>query len=624
MVPEFCYVGRVRRIDAHLRHRYPNLVTNLYEIASNRFLIVFDRSIQDASHIESEFNDSIRFATTDVSVTNDVPSTYLRTIPPLSDAEALSHMVGLPLSRIQVLNILLSRFPDVDIVTVQDDLDEHLFRIILGKKPDSTVEAALADFADGLGLPVPVVLQVARHEAPEEVAPLPHEALFVWASRLRPHAPRHVRADEAFWFDNIRPISLNMFPPTSFPGIRDGMFRCYMDLTTGTNYMNLRQALLLYDEVWCSLPLESSHDRFLMDQALAEDDLLALVDAGRLRFVTTQPEERLNVRFLEAAYERNPLAMLGRRTTAALLVADLVQTADASRLNDPAALEVLPAVCEILAPTIGVDAHRLLRVFLWPLASRRASLNGLLANGSWGSPVADLGQVIADHLRSKRDVDVELEVRVLSPAVHIAHALNATLFGSLGEPRVWHQLQSIVGRHLNFHRHFTDRSARPWTENEMRRLQGTTVVPAIQLFEFDRRIPIQEVIDDTTLWSTRAKGRSLYARLAQLSDVERQTEITALELELRKRARQASGVRIDFDNVETAVATTAVMADFVFPPLAGLTRLGTKAIHALRRNQRIDRMIMRLGEGISSEGTERDLDFLSRISRVAAFRRDRV
>ena len=206
-----------------------------------------------------------------------------------------------------------------------------------------------------------------------------------------------------------------------------------MDLTLGEDHINLRQALLLYDEIWCSPPLADSQEAFLERQGLTETDLLHIVDAGRLRFVTTQPEERLNIPFLEAVFEHDSDAILGRRTTAALLVADLASIAELSYLNDPSLIpaSALQLLAEKLSINLGVGADDLLRSFLWPLASRRGSLQGLLDRGSKGGPAIELAKVIAARVKAEVGVDVELEALVLSEAVHIGHALNATIFGPL-------------------------------------------------------------------------------------------------------------------------------------------------------------------------------------------------
>ena len=621
---DFSWVGEARRIDAHLRHRFPHLVTKLYEVKANHFLITFDPSLQKVSTIEKEFHNSIRFVTVAVDLANEEPETYVREIPPLSDAAAIGQLTGLPLTRFDLINLLSSRFPFVDFVGIAEVSKDRRIQITLGTELDAETHAQVRKFVESFELPVVFSFSVSPNKKERNFEMPSKAALRVVASRLRPNAPSYVPLDEAFWFDNIASISANEFALKSFPGLRDDVFRCYLDLTVAQDQMNLRQAVLLYDEVWCSLPLGSVHEEFLSRQALTESDLLDLVESGRLRFVTTQPEERLNVRFLEAAYERDSSAILGRRTTAALLVSDIVRTAEASFLNDRQVISVLPSVCDVLGTTMNREPQDLLRVFLWPLASRRGSLHGLLDRGSWGSPVMDLAQIVARDLASIHGLDLKLELMTLSPPVHIAHALDATLFGSLSEPSGWNHLRSLLGWYLNFHRNFNQQTASSWIQNEGRRQRGHLVVPAMRLFEFDRRIPITEVVRDTSLWSTRAKGRSLYSRLSNLPDDERKAEIDALEEALRKRAGRAGGTIIDLDSADTIAGIGSLVLEFVWPPIVGSARLAGGAVEALRRVRKIDRAMMRLEESVRSSEAKRDLDFLSRIARVATFRRDRI
>ena len=152
------------------------------------------------------------------------------------------------------------------------------------------------------------------------------------------------------------------------------------------------------------------------------------------------------------------------------------------------------------------------------------------------------------------------------------------------------------------------------------------------LFEFDRKIPIQEIIDDSTLGSTRAKGRSLYARLTELPPEERQKEIDDLVSALRKQARQKSGIVVDLDTLETPETletviswTLLLMGGFSLPPLTGTWCLGKQATEKLRRRSpQIDQMIAQLENAFDGGGGNQELDFLSRINRVATFRRERV
>ena len=57
------------------------------------------------------------------------------------------------------------------------------------------------------------------------------------------------------------------------------------------------------------------HDAFLAKQALTENDLLTLIEGGRLKIISTQAEERLKIPFLAEAAERSPSAIIGRRTS---------------------------------------------------------------------------------------------------------------------------------------------------------------------------------------------------------------------------------------------------------------------------------------------------------------------
>ena len=235
------YAGQVRRIDALLRSRFPNLFTHIYEVEPNQFVIVFDAVLQDAATIADEFDRSIRFLTVAVTLSNTSPETYLREIPVLSDAEAAGDMAGLPLRTFDLLNLLLSRFPDSGILAVRDNPEDRKVILSVETAPDAKTEAQLIEFVDSFDLPLTVEIEILpghRQDAFPEI----DDPMFVRASRLRPNAPTYVAQDEAFWFDHIGEISSNRFPVKRFPEMRDKVFRCYFDLTLGEEHINLRQA----------------------------------------------------------------------------------------------------------------------------------------------------------------------------------------------------------------------------------------------------------------------------------------------------------------------------------------------------------------------------------------------
>jgi hypothetical protein len=628
LTPGPSWEGYALRVDVQLRARFPNLVTRIFETSVNQYLIVFDRALQDAQAIAEEYENRIRFMTVGAHLSNEIPASFLREISPLTDIDAAGSMAGLPLRMIDLDALVLSRFPDLPIIGLRE-APPTVYVMIEQQISDEALKK-VTEFIQDIRLPLAVEFEVTSPPAPADVPSKRRSvfdqdnALVIGPSHRRPHAPDFVRVDEAFWFDHLNDAATGLLPPERFPGIKPDHHRCYIDLTVG-EHVNLRQALLLYDEVFCSLPLAEGHGDFLTKQGLSEAELLQIVEAGRLTFVSTQPEERLNLPFLTAAAERHPHAILGRRTAALLLIADVALTADRYRLADAKFYPALRELAEVIAPHFGLSAAALLRALLWPLTARRQSLLGLIDRGTKSGPGLELAQVLAEVVKSATKVDIALEAMVVSERVHLGHALNATVFGALDEPAGMTPLMTTLGRELNFYRNFNTSIAAAWVGNERRRADGVQIVPPIPLLDFNPKIPMTEVLDDSALYSTRAKGRALFSRLAELPVEARDAEIDALVDRLRNVSRRRENTVLSFDNADTAIALGSIFASFVYPPMMGLAHLGRPLVERLRRIPAVDRMIQTVAEDTAATfGTNQDLDFLSRINRVAQLKRARV
>ena len=619
--PDAWCVGQVKRIDALLRARFPYLLTDIYETRTNHFVIVIAPEIERVEKIAKEFDNSIRFLTVPVILANSRPETFIRRIPALTDQESTGTMVGLPVTRKDLLNLLMSKFPHVDMMDIEEiRAPGRQVRIVVGTDPDTATRAEIAEFVDALDIGVPIEIRVASAERRFEI-PKGHDPMFVWATALRPLAPSYVREDERFWFDNIESIAANLFDWGGFPGMEDEAFRCYFDFTPGeADHLNIRQALLLYDEVWCSLPLRERQESFLAHQRLSTDDLLLMVDVGRLKFVTTQPEERLDIRLLESVHERNPEAILGRRTTAALLVADVARTYDRSFLRDPDIVPVIRVASEVLAEKLGMNQDGLVQIMFWPLASLRGGLARTLDIGSKGGPYLSLADAVGRLVSKDSNLHVAFEAICAGEAVHLAHALDATAFGPLADYPARHNMKAFLGHLLNFHRSFNAELAPAWVANERRRNSATSMLPSVPLFDFDPDIPIAELLSDTELVSTREQGRSLYARLAGMPANERGAEIERLNTALRDRNRRITGTAVSLDALDTL---SSAVSDFA--GVGGILRVLRMGIEkARRRSRKLDVAVARVSGAMNRTGMESDLSFLSRVDRVASFKKERV
>ena len=149
--------GSIRRADVSLRTHYPNLVTRIFEIAPHRFLIVFDKLLQDAAQINFE---EIRPVTLQVGISNEAPAKFIREIPPLSDDQLACNFEGFPFNRVQLFNLIAGRFPDLPIVTIHDDGTPMAVTVELTHSLEPAEQQELLDFCNGIGVPAPFKLRV--------------------------------------------------------------------------------------------------------------------------------------------------------------------------------------------------------------------------------------------------------------------------------------------------------------------------------------------------------------------------------------------------------------------------------------------------------------------------------
>lgn len=617
--------GWVRRADVRLRSDYPNLITRIFQTTPHQFVITFDKALQDASRIDFE---QIRPVTLQVTISNEIPAAYLREILPLSDHELAHNFEGFPFNLTQLFNLVVGRFPELPIITIQDGGSPMRVIVELSHGISAGREAELLTFCNGLGAPAPFELKVTGR--PLEVGARsngqlvghPNDALFVGASRLRPGVPSFVREDEAFWFENLDRIYAGTIGVDQIPGLAEDDSRCFLDATVG-EHVNLRQLLALYDTVYISPPLLTGHDEFLGKQALTESDLLALIERGRLKILSTQAEERLKIPFLSAAAERSASAIVGRRTTAALLIADLVQTANEYRLRDETHYPALGELSRVLSEKSGLPANEILEFILWPVQARRAAVWPLLDRGSKGMPAIGMGPFFATFIEKIGNKDLKLECLMVSERVHIGHALNATVFSPREEPIGLLALGNAMADALTFFRSFNTQIAAAWVGNMERKEAGKLLLPPLPLFEFDVAIPIDEVLAATGRPVLRNRGRALFTRLADMSDEQRAGEIQDLNTAFRRYGRQ--GGLMSLDTLDTGLSLASLAYGFLWPPIAGLRSLGSQLLELARKYPALDSLIEAIDTDLFPDGAKRrELDFLSRISRVATFKTDKV
>jgi hypothetical protein len=613
----------VRRTDVMLRAAYPQLETRIFQLSPFGYWIVFDRSVLRADQIRNEFENSIRPITLQVEVSNEVPANFLREISPISDHELARGFAGLPLTRDDIRTILSGKFPKLPELISVGNAKHPILTLWFARELTADEQGMVRTFFDQWesGWPIECAVIAPKTDSHARAPAIPGEILRFRPARTRPTAPRFVQEDEAFWFDSVRAIFEGAIGPSSIFEVEGAGMSCYLD-ASAFRQVDLRQTVICYDTVFMSPPLtDGTPPSFWESQTLKRDDLLELVASDRLRFVLRQPEERTDLEFLNAVYEANPAALIGRRKAAALLAADLVQTADEYRFNQNGISAHIPEIASHLEPELRMPAQEIVQLLLWPNAARRACLLPLMSTGLMSLGNFGQGRLLGEQLQRITRRDIRLEALVTSDGVHIAHTLHATLIPPLEEMNGWILPRRVIGDRLNFYRSFNTRIAAAWAANERRREEKIKVLPPIPVFKFDRHAKVRDLIGATSYQSTRRKGRALLARLSELPPEGRQAEIDRLSAELYELGVRKERRMMFLDTMDNAKDVGAAILDFTLLPVRSTWGLVRTILSIARRIPAIDAFMDDLEYDLTPQPfRNEDLDFLSKIERVAELR----
>ena len=445
--------------------------------------------------------------------------------------------------------------------------------------------------------------------------------------RHRPNAPDFIKEDEEFWFENISDVFEGRMTPRSFDFADNAGHSCFMD-GTAFNQLDLRQAVAIFDTVFLTPPLNESKitagPSFWDTQAISRRDLLRLIEADRVRLILSQLEERCDLGFLREAKEVNPDGVSGRRTAAAFLAADTVETANEYILGRTELIGLIPELAMQMEEESTISAKLIERHLLYPEYARRSCFNALHHTGLMGLGGYNYGNLFGDMLKEMADKDVRVEAATFGHSVHIAHALNSTyippvLDSEFGDS--WHQPMELIGDRLNFFRSFNSRIAASWARNERmkeNRVQVLPPIPLLDIFSDD----IDDFIEFTSLSSTRRKGRALLSRLVDLPMEERKIELKKIQEEFKSRNAQRRVRKNFIDNGRQILDLGCTFLGSPVPfPLLSSAEILKLVIKYARRSPKLERIVDAIEYDLNNQlGRNEDLDFLSKVSRVAKLR----
>lgn len=620
--------GVVRRIDINLRGFYPEIKTTIYQTEVDTFVIYCNCSDQRLAEVKNTFDDSIKPITAPVTISNLVPKNIIKEISPISDKEIAKNFEGISMSAIDLLNILVSKFPNVHFSRVELTAPMRITiytgefaEIINGEKHlkflNNRDRDSILTFVNGLKIPVEFFIQEEKVDTkPDLTKRMAHSPIqYLYAPGfMRGKIPDYCQRDEAIWFDNIDKIFSGQFQKKDLFFYSPDEFCCYADYS-GFENIDLRNFLFLFQCAYITIPFERNIKKWLAERKITEEEFFYLVKRNRIKVILIQPEMRHDIGFLNAVYAANPNAIITRRALHALVQTDIVNLSDNYIFNDQNILDKVREFAEAAGKIINVESEYLYNVMVWPMQARRRSFQQLNYGGPFGFSSFGVNNAIEKNYSKIFRRDLSFEFTISAPAIHIANALNATYFpiiekGGFSD----YYYASVMGEMLNLYRHFTPQNVKSYIDEKKKLATGILPISPIELIEVNDYISITELEQVLNYDQVFPNSKRLMETLADLSDSERKKKIAYYNNEVKKSNRKIIGNgAVDLGENVALDALGMYTGVSILGTLYSLLKIGGKKIKKVM-NPVLDKMESALND---SNVDKANIHFLSRINRVA-------
>jgi len=610
------YDGWCRRIDLHFRSRFPHLNTRLFKLNNYNYQLFLVDPVDDFDAINNVFSREIKFLTAPIKLVSNLPQTYMAEIERITDDKIPSKFEGYPLTNNQIYTHILSVHPNVNVSKIEED---HANRVIIvelsGKNSSSIVEAVKETTA---GLKGPYSYKVINGGEQSSQFKTSDEVFNIAPSQAKSelNCP-FIERDETLWYENIEQIYNGSYQKSDLYFFEPSKTACLVNFSKFQN-ANLRNHLLLYDVVYCVLPLAQEMSNFLTSQKISRDEILHLVKRGRLKILNIQPENRLDYGFINEAFQENPSSVVSRRALSALCAIDLVEINKAYILSDPELEKYIFPLIQEISKLTQREVNTISNCLLWPKQALRRSLDSLNQAGPMGISRYGINNPIIDLLPSENKEKIEFEFIVNSDQIHLSHALDATYFPFFidGEKYSDHPYALMMGRMLNFFKSSSYQNFNHSIDIENLKSAHNPSLGLISTFDINDYIPVLEFEEDISSSVIRNGMNSLFSELNLLEPEERNRRIVQYNIEVDKALRNRKVSKHALDLGEDAIG---MLVPF-FSTGKKLLKEATKM--AMDKFPAIQNVSEFIEEKSNRENTkDQNITILTQINRVAKLKR---
>ncbi|MCK9455540.1 hypothetical protein [Sulfurimonas sp.] len=618
------YDGQCRRMDLNLRGDFPYLTTTIYKIDEYSYKIHV-KNYRNFQELYQHFDNKVRYITTNVRLTEIMPNKYVLILPQIDDKNISKDFEGVAFTNPLLLTHIDAKYNDAVILGFSENHDNQTLNLKLLNSISLNRAKQIENELNAIKIPYQFIVSlesdnVIKQKIPSvKTDPMTIQSSKTFKSLKLPFIER----DEKLWFDNIDNIYKGEIGKANIYFFDQKKTKCLINLTMLHN-VNIRNLLLLYDVIYCAMPLVDTMNEVLNLQKLSRDDLLYLVKIGRIIFVNMQPESRMDYGFLNEVYQENSNAIVGRRALATLGTIDLVEINKNYILNDPDINKLLLPFLTDLSKFMKFEQNKLADFLFWPQKALRKGFKSLHFSGPMGTSHYGVNNIITSLLPEEKEDLLGFEFMVHSLTIHLAHALDATYFPfyDLNSKYTEHPYSMMMANMLNMYKHMNIGNINEFRLSLDTDLQKNPSIDLLSIFEINDYIAIDEFEQSTNNTLIRKGLNSLFSELSTLNDDERYEVTKKYNTEVEKIAKNR---KLKSEGLDLGTEIISTFTDGVFFRQIGkILGLGNDKLKksSSSYNEISELVEYKLLHEKKNKEKEK-ISLLSKINRVARLRKDK-
>lgn len=601
--------GGVKRADLRLKTKYYGIKTKIYLIEKNHYVIQLLNFLDMFDEIKEDFNYKIRSMGDWVELTSQRPDVFITEVESLTNIAHNNE--GIFLTNEMFQSLLISRFPNVDFVSIRVDHKNGPNIIITIAYDTNDADAtAIQVFVQELKNAF-VTVTVEKDSASKTFLSNKNVEL---ACTDKNYA--FSIADSEFWFDNVEKIYSGEVCKENLRYFDGSTTKCYMDFSLWSNEnINIRSNALLYDTIYISFPLGNHIDEFLQQQRLDVKDLEEMVERHKLVILLPNTENRYDKKIIDRLYQVNQNAIVSKRGINALMAMFYCELESKYLSFWDGNESILESLCEDCIKSSDAKAKMFYDWLIWPIKAKRDSYELLTSYSPMKLPSIGANKLLEGiNIEAELRKNIEFELTVNSNAIHIATALQATYFpfAISREDGIYSDVtaSNVLGSIINAYLYSRDEQQRSISEyGEMLDKERKS----IYLLRSDNSISLKNMLDYADKYSTPTTLKRILEGLSKLDtkqQYEKISEYNNLIAEIGKEKIGGENILNYVLGGAGLVPATGTVASIVGIILQVLKDLGVK-----RKN-----VINKIEHGEASAADE--VYLLDKLSRVAKISKD--